>query len=68
MAGVDYDPSLLGPAAGPPNVADPGYVNTPYTPLTSGQSATQFLNVNAGKIALGIGGFFFLMLFAKAGR
>ncbi len=32
------------------------------------QSFTQWLNDNAGKVALGVGGFFALMLFAKAGR
>jgi len=34
----------------------------------SKQNFTQWLNQNAGKVALGVGGVFALMLFAKAGR
>ncbi len=40
----------------------------PAAPAATQQSATQWLNDNAGKVALGVGGFFLLTMFAKAGR
>jgi len=40
----------------------------PTQPTAQAQSATQWLNANSGKVALGVGGFFVLMMFAKAGR
>ncbi len=69
VAGVDYDPALLGKAVVFPQ-EDIGPVggNTPYTPFTPSQSAVSWLNQNAGKVAVGIGGVFVLMLFARAGR
>jgi len=70
VAGVDYDPALLGAATVFPqeDIGPVGRSNTAYTPFTSSQSAVSWLNQNAGKVALGVGGVFFLMLCAKAGR
>lgn len=80
VAGVDYDPALLGPATvfpqeeanGPVRVDLDWYARN-ATPNQAGkipppQTATQWLNANAGKVALGVAGFFALMVFAKAGR
>ena len=51
--GGGYGPGSGAPIAGPAPVA---------------QSGTAWLNANAGKVALGVGGFILLSMFAKAGR
>ncbi len=55
-----------GPGAG--GGYGPGSGSQIVGPAPVQQSGTAWLNANAGKVALGVGGFFALMLFAKAGR
>ncbi len=47
---------------------DPGIDPTCGRFVTGQPSATQWLNANAGKVALGVGGLFAILLLAKAGR
>jgi hypothetical protein len=54
-------------------IEDTSYPYFSYADIASMQAGgvptfTQFLNQNAGKLAIGAGAFFALMLLAKAGR
>ncbi len=56
------------PSSGAPVYEDEqGRVIFPST-IGGGSDITSWLNANAGKVALGVGGVFALMLLAKAGR
>ncbi len=46
----------------------PGSGASLVAPAPTQQTASQWLNANAGKVALGVGGFVLLSMFAKAGR
>ncbi len=72
VAGVDYDPALLGgPVVFPQEVGsdlDRYTIWERNTRAPAASSPTQWLNANAGKVALGVGGLFVVLLLAKAGR
>lgn len=74
VAGRDYDPALLGQAVVFPqeDIGPVGGDPRTWSPVPGAAlpapSATQWLNANAGKVALGVGGFVALIMLAKAGR
>jgi len=76
VAGLDYDPALLGAPAVFPTPAgsdldrwlDWHAGKATLARVNQSQTGTQWLNLNAGKVALGVGGLFLVVMLAKAGR